>query len=341
MNQNNFSISLRKTHKINVDKTIHSLPPDLGPFEELRVAEYFCPDEWSKDGVFIRVEEGQPFWFDLRDNWDCAVLCSIQKINPVTGEQVDLSKGLFKDLKQNYLRLPEQLWLDGYSNDGKVYQFVITKSGIKVAVNEYVLPEYEQDSHAMAFAFFNAKIPKQKPNYSSGVSAYLQTLKATYPVVPFFRGVGSAYDSNTVKQSQTICQDNASPQQFSPLPQNFMCASKGITGQCIAAAYEEASMDIQEEVQMVMYDTESQINNEPEKEFEKVSMAAGGRIEQLIVPDNNTIDYYFDKPSAILMIYFAFSDQFNHIINQGKRNSKKKDKYINSGAISGIQVPLV
>ena len=128
MRQNGYYVSVRKTTVVNVDKENHCLPPDHGSFKEFQVSEWFCPDEWSKDGVFIPVKESQPMWFDFRNNDECAILPAVQRLNPVTGEPANLEEGLSKDPKQNYLRMPEQLWLDGYVKDGKVYQFILLAS---------------------------------------------------------------------------------------------------------------------------------------------------------------------------------------------------------------------
>ena len=64
---------------------------------------------------------------------------SIQRINPITGKPANLEAGLQKDPKQNYLILPNQQRLDGYIKDGKAYQFMATKAGKSLAVNEYLL----------------------------------------------------------------------------------------------------------------------------------------------------------------------------------------------------------
>ena len=159
MIQNECYVSLRKTTIVDVNEDSHQLPPDGGAFKEFKVADYHCPDEWVKDGIFVGVQEGQPMWFDLRQNEVCACLASVQRLNPVTSEPANLDAGLTKDPTQNYLVLPTQLWLDGYAKDGKVYQFIVTKAGVGLAVNEFALPKHMQDSHALAFAFFQPKNP--------------------------------------------------------------------------------------------------------------------------------------------------------------------------------------
>lgn len=71
-------------------------------------------------------------------------------------------------------------------------------------------------------------------------------------------------------------------------------------------------------------------------------MGAGGRILQKIVQDENTVKYYRKKPSAILTVYLALPEMFDAIMGKGPRQDPhKKDKFIASGKIGGIQVPLL
>lgn len=70
-------------------------------------------------------------------------------------------------------------------------------------------------------------------------------------------------------------------------------------------------------------------------------MAAGGRITQEIKTDCNTVDYYEEKPAAVLRIYLASTEQFEAIMKKGeKQDAGKSDKYIHSGKIGSITVPL-
>ncbi len=168
MNLNGFNVSIRKTTVVDVSEESHSLPPDGGPFREFKVADYHCPDEWSQDGIFAEVDADEPLWFDFRGIVECACIPSIQRLNPITGEPANLNDGLSKDPKQNYLWLPNQLWIDGYVKDGKVYQFRVTKAGDGLAVNEFVLPEHMQDSHAIGFAFFAPKVARAPVTETNG-----------------------------------------------------------------------------------------------------------------------------------------------------------------------------
>lgn len=336
MRQNGFFAEVIKTDIVNVDDSSHQLPPHNGSYKEFKVADYHCPEEWSNDGVFVPVKEGDPLWFDFRGNDECGILCAVQRINPVTGEPANLEEGLAKDPTQNYLRMPEQQWLDGYAKEGKVYQFVVTKAGIGLAVNEYVLPKHMQDSHAIGFAFFGPKNPKPKPVYSPRSHSLIQQISMSGGWVGAAKSYGcsgqsmggTTMDFDSVSESLcssggdiargTVANDSSEGNEI------FCCNS-------VAESVEEI------ETVDILAAQEASLN-----ELDKASMGAGGRIVQSIVTDDNTTDYYHEKRSALLTIYFALPEMYKAIMKKGKRqDASKKDKYKTSGHIGGVAVPLI
>lgn len=357
MKSNGFQVRLRHTQITEIDEKAHVLPPDCGPVKEYQVADYFCPENWSNDGVFVEVEEGMPFWIDLRDNGVCAVIPSIQRLNPITGEPADLEKGLCKDPKQNYLRLPNQLWMDGFAKEGKVYQFIVTKAGIGLAVNEYVLPVHMRDSHALGFAFF---APKDPP-----------------PVIPVIMEHHNHHHYNNdwyhwqwyyyYNHSNDYYLPNN--QWFSPLhtPQNWQIKSTGsvmrsldnalivgasgatqrFTQNRVTDNYNEVLDNTLDDAPaadslccFVDEDTKSEAIDHTQ--FDKASIGMGGRIEQEIKVDSDTIEFYKKEPSVIMPIYLALPEQFKAIMSRGKRqDASRTDRYVHSGEVGGIQVPLI
>lgn len=341
MKQNGFFVEVIKTDIVDVNDSSHPLPPHNGSYEEFKVADYYCPEEWSNDGVFIPVKEGDPMWFDFRCIDECAILCAVQRINPVTGEPANLEEGLDKNPAQNYLRMPEQQWLDGYAKEGKVYQFVVTKAGIGLAVNEYILPKHMQDSHAIGFAFFGPKNPKPKPAY--------RTIGATYPyksIMPI-----GGYQSGTWISDAHFCGGGGSASGSSrgytmgldsfhsiDEPTSILCSAGLDTDTVNQVDSCEMGASIEEvETVDVLAAQEAKLN-----ELDKASMGAGGRIIQKIITDENTVDYYHEKRSALLTIYFALPKMYDAIMKKGKRqDASKQDKYRTSGHIGGVAVPLV
>lgn len=371
MKQNGFFARVVKTTIVNVDEESHHLPPDGGSYSEHKVADYFCPEEWSNDGIFIPVKEGDPLWFDFtHNNEECAILCAVQRLNPVTGEPADLEAGLSKDPNQNYLSMPRQKWLDGYAKDGKVYQFVVTKAGVGLAVNEYVLPKHMQDSHAIGFAFFSPKNPKPKVVYRRSMGP--QYLSKKYGSAGITKGLDSTWSGGeTISTSGGLtsnnCNYSADSIEVHEIDSDavFGASASDDIGEisCNAALDVDGDLilgahgDHQRFTQNRVADNYNEVLDErpdietvdilaaQEKdltELDKASMGAGGRIIQEITTDENTTDYYHEKRSALLTIYFALPEMFDTIMKKGKRqDASRKDKYKTSGHIGGVAVPLV
>lgn len=339
MRQNGFYVSVRKTNIIKVDENVHQLPPDLGPIQEYKVSDYYCPDEWSNDGVFIKVEEGQPMWFDFRSNPECALLCSIQRLNPITGEPSDIESGLTKNPKQNYMSLPRQRWLDGYSKDGKVYQFVATKAGEGLAVSENVLPIHMQDSHALGFAFYEPKNPK--PAISNTISNTIYKTAIDNTAIDNLHWYKNPKFSNKYVLRYSSAQPEVtlldSPRVSGPVGS---CSTDMSVNMCNSNIVDDDFLVTEND--FLSTENEDHINVDNQIEFSKASMGMGGRIEQSIVNDDNTVDYYKESRSALLVIYLVLPEQFESILKKGLRqDASKRDKYVFSGEVGGKQVPLV
>ncbi len=348
MKQNDFIVRVHRTDKIDISDKNAPLPPSRGLFDEYRVADHFCPPEWSKDGVFIPVEEDEPLWFDFRGSPESACVPSVQRLNPLTGKPADLEEGMTKAPEQNYMVLPSQRWLDGYVKGGKVYQFVVTKEGIGLAVSEHVLPEHMQDSHAMGFAFFSPKNPKPVPQPQRIPSGYVQIsadgapyhgLTKTVTVPQFTLPGGKKISANVMRST------NSSPDLYSAEISDISCsvdsvADGAISENCFAAQTDEGTV--------VMDSGEGEEENlmkgldVPNQALDKAAMGMGGRIEQTIDTDDNSVDYYKAERSGLLVIYFALPAMFKVIMDKGTRTeAKEKDKYTHSGEVGGVQVPLI
>lgn len=325
---NDHQVQIIKTTKIPVDEGIHALPPFLEELECHRVKDYkACPEDWSREGFFAKVEDELPLWFNFIGNEVCAILPSVQRLNPVDGAPANLDEGLKKSQEypwQNYLKMPEQKWLDGYSKDGKVYQFCVTRDESGLAVSDHVLPKYLQGSHAVAFAFFDPVNPPPREKV-------------------VFRDLFSV-SMNPVKYS---C--------FGPNPQWVYTdcnSSKGFVGQnevhayCMNHQIKPEDLD-NGEVGMMEDPVKEEYtsgNIEQNIEVEKASMAAGGRIQQRIERDENTLDYWKKEPSAIIVVYFAFGKDFDKVIRAGKSydgSSPKSDAEVDRGFVGKSSFPLL
>ncbi len=122
-----FALSFQRTLRIPDDGKTYPLPPGLGAFPILRVADYKdrVPEAWAKHGgVFIPMYQREALWINFRArHWKPnAAKIAIGKVNAVSGKIWD--QALNKDAK-DYLVCPPQPWLDGINaGEDMIRQFV-------------------------------------------------------------------------------------------------------------------------------------------------------------------------------------------------------------------------
>jgi hypothetical protein len=86
------------------------------------------PASWHEHGgVFLPMYQAEALWISFRGHYPCAIKVAAGKINAVSGEE--WKPGLTLE-PQNYLVVPDQPWLDGFSvNKGQIRQFVAMPLG--------------------------------------------------------------------------------------------------------------------------------------------------------------------------------------------------------------------
>ena len=125
-------IHFQRTLRIPDDNREYPLPAGLGPFPLFHVDDFAdtVPASWIEHGgVFLPMYQSEAMWisFDMRRDYPFAIKIAAGKINAVSGEawHNDLS-----DKPQDYVVLPEQPWLDGFSiGKGLIRQFVAMPLG--------------------------------------------------------------------------------------------------------------------------------------------------------------------------------------------------------------------
>ncbi|MBV5247060.1 hypothetical protein KUF57_26425 [Mycolicibacterium sp. PAM1] len=109
---------------------LHPLPPGLGRFPLRRVADYpnTAPAEWLvRGGVMLPVYQREAMWLSFSASEPAALQIGVGKVCAVSG--LPWIDHLVGD-PQNYVALPQQLWLDGInSGDGFIRQFVAVPLG--------------------------------------------------------------------------------------------------------------------------------------------------------------------------------------------------------------------
>lgn len=143
------SIEFKRTLRIPDDNRSYNLPPGLGTFPLLHVEDYSdtIPDSWrERGGVFLPMYQAEALWISFGESflgprYPCAVKVAAGKINAVTGES--WTNGLSTG-PQDYVVVPEQPWLDGYSvGEGLIRQFVAMTLGDGYTAEEQITGEAE------------------------------------------------------------------------------------------------------------------------------------------------------------------------------------------------------
>lgn len=136
-----FSVALQRTLRVPDDGGRYPLPPGLGDFPVLRIADYRdrLPDAWrEREGFFIPMYQREALWLHFAGTWwkPNAVQVGVGGINAVTGEAWD-DGGTLREDPQNYMVVPDQPWLDGIrTTAGTVRQFVAVSLGAGDTVEE-------------------------------------------------------------------------------------------------------------------------------------------------------------------------------------------------------------
>lgn len=146
------SIDFQRTLRIPDDGKDYPLPPGLGRFPTRLVDDFpdGVPQDWlDHGGVLLPMYQSEAMWLDfnaarLRTHaatYPFAIKIAAGKINAVTGEAWD--NKLHRD-PQDYLTVPRQPWLDGFSIEkGVIRQFVAMPLGAGYTAEEQITGEAE------------------------------------------------------------------------------------------------------------------------------------------------------------------------------------------------------
>lgn len=320
----------------------HQLPP----YNRQRVYDVdqypACPAEWmhgsDKAGsFFFPVETGKHLWLDLNPNAShrhhIAAVISVQGVNPITGpiEGLDGKKldmiqwkdgdpcpvhpdrkfdgGLYcKDCKfkwpsQNYLCTTSwpsgQFWIDGWrATEETIRGFLITMETMKGIAAQTI---GEDRVWAIGIAIYLSKEEKPQP-------VRHDTLRSSEPISYTDQLMDYAGGYETSKSYSFNAGETLSRGMSSSVPPTASTSGRkrmrsvrtrgGISGQSVRSA---------EPVEQI--------------EAEKLEIAAGAKItQQLCYPDTHDLDFWQDKPAAILYGNYCTVEDFDRIIRAGTRD---------------------
>src|SRR5450759_3754929 len=142
----NFTVSFERTLRIPDDGNTYPLPPGLGEFPILTVADYAdsVPETWVEHGVFfIPMDQREAMWLAFQGaSWrPNAIKIGIGNVNALTGKRWTKSLG---SREQDYVVVPDQPWLDGINaGDGFIKQFVAMPLGMGYTVEGQITGKEE------------------------------------------------------------------------------------------------------------------------------------------------------------------------------------------------------
>ena len=118
-------ISFQRTLRIPDDGKTYPLPAGAGQFPLCTIDDFpdTAPEEWLKrGGVMMPMYQSEALWIDFCAGYPFAVKVGAGRINAVSGEPWNSD---FQQSPQNYVVVPDQPWLDGFSvGEGLIRQFV-------------------------------------------------------------------------------------------------------------------------------------------------------------------------------------------------------------------------
>ncbi len=134
-----FRLEFQRTLRLPDDGKTYFLPPGLGRFPLRHVDDHAeaVPTTWiDRGGVMMPMYQSEALWLRFHGFYPIALKIGAGKINAVTGEE--WREGLHR-APQNYMTIPGQPWLDGFSvAKGVIRQFVATPLGEGGTVEEQV-----------------------------------------------------------------------------------------------------------------------------------------------------------------------------------------------------------
>ncbi len=141
-------VTFQRTLRIPDDGRAYDLPPGLGSFPLRPVDDYpiQVPPAWRRHGgVMTPMHRAEALWIEFRSDeiknhgspYPFAVAAGCGRINAVSGTR--WTSLLRRRPSQNYLVVPEQTWLDGFSVDrGVIRQFVAMPLGEGATAEEQI-----------------------------------------------------------------------------------------------------------------------------------------------------------------------------------------------------------
>jgi len=162
-----FSVTFERTLRIPDDGKTYPLPPGLGTFPILKVADYKAnlPEDWVKHGgVFIPMYQREAMWLNFHAAYwrPNALKVAVGKVNALSGERYHQR---LTTAEQDYVVTPPQPWLDGINaGAGFIKQFVAMPIGSGATIEGQITGSEEHGGlQLVCFEPKPGRFPEQPP----------------------------------------------------------------------------------------------------------------------------------------------------------------------------------
>ena len=346
------------------EEILQNLPP-FEWRKSFLVDEYPAhPNDWMPSkgrltSYFVPILEGKGMWLDFRKNadktHDVAIVVSVQGVNAITGlackdEKLHLEQYIdncpkhnkpfgpnrlceeegcgYKWPKQNYIcttGTPNGLfWLDGFrAANGAVQQYILTEQTMRgVAANVIG----SKRVFAIGISFFLSKTPKPQRNFNT--PNLMNSGSYIYGQPQFFSPVHTPINWVNFDECCATVNEN----EYEEKPDDEVYGSIADDTIVTHHAFNVSTSEVTKSSTLTKGSAKrvksARIHSPSYTPIrtKNIEVGAGASIRQSVYDDPEPLEYWRDKPEALLCINYALEEEVIKIIKQGKVNKQGHPK---------------
>jgi hypothetical protein len=266
----------------------------------------------------------------------------------------------YKWAPQSYISAPNTLWWDGWFNqkDGTVRQFFFTEDELRDVATSLIGGD---KIPAFGFAFYSPKELRPEPQTMRGFNFNNTVI---YPAIYGGNNYGGIVCDSFIPQNSSgsssggYFSNNLTAHMKTDGPEAplhaIYCCSAGPVGAGSATPTASGSLSADSEDygtiggSSIEVKTSGGILNERSRQKTKslrsfsaeapvkeVSVGAGAKIYQNLIPDPNSLDSWKEAPDAVMTVYFIFQQEFEKLKAGGLKNLEGSPEGILSNCVVG------
>jgi len=305
-----------------------------------------CPKSWDRStgnmaSYFVPIVNGSGMWLDFNETLKyagnhVAVVISVQGVNPLTGlECTDMQLEQYTECcpthktkfgpdrlcttcnfrwpKQNYIATtgtPDGLfWLDGFrAPDGVIRQYLLTTEKARGVANAIM---GEKRVFAIGLAFFLSKEPRPKPQprrKSDGV-----TLNWCGPIGGGLKSYEDAPIGSDGGCDDTVYYTSTMNSTLGDAgSKGLISGAKGLPGMKGEHGFDGPIASASAPMARRFAIGGQSVN------VQKVEVAAGAQVRQIIYDDPFTLDYWVTSPESVILVNYALEVDVEEILKGGE-----------------------